>query len=192
MSPPGAGDVGGIGGAPVGTPVGAADGSGNSVFTVSAISFANGNFNVYGTSSEFVVLNIAGSVGNNGLNGSVVLNGGITSDHVLINYTPDTSNLTTYNNDYANLSGGPTMTISTNGATTMGVFLNPTGDFSVNHSLVDGRVIGGDSKNSSVVSGGNVTQPVPVPAPSDFTALSAMSLLGFGAVFYFRSRAKTA
>jgi hypothetical protein len=186
-----ASDVGGVGGAPAGTLVGTSDGSGNSVFNVSGISFANGTFTVYGTSSQFVVLNIAGNVGNNGLNGSVVLMGGITSDQVLFNYTPSTSILSTYNSDYTNLTGGPTMTISTNGLTTTGVFLNPTGDYQVNHSVVEGRVIGGDTKNSAFVSGANLDAP-PVPEPSELVALSAMSLLGVGGAFFLRRRAKSA
>jgi hypothetical protein len=143
------------------------DGTGNRVFIVSSINFPNGTFTITGAATDYVVLNIADGVGNNGLNGSVVLAGGITSDHVLFNYTPSTSNLTTYNNDYASLSGGPTMTISTNGLTTTGIFLNPTGDFSVNHSTVNGRIFGGDTKNSAFVSGANLVAPPDiVPEPS--------------------------
>ena len=150
---------------------GTLDAGGNRVFTVTSINFPNGTFTINGTGSDFVVLNIAGSVGSNGLNGSVVLAGGITADQVLFNFTPDTSVLTTYNNDYTNLSGGPTMTISNNGVATAGVFLDPTGPFQVNHSgPITGRVIGGDTHNSSFVSGGNLITPtnevtvIPEPA----------------------------
>ena len=60
------------------------------------------------TSSDYVVLNVTKSaVNGSGLNGSIVLTGGITADHVLIDYTSDTSNLTTYNMDYTSLTGGP-------------------------------------------------------------------------------------
>ena len=62
---------------------GTLDGSGNRVFTVTSISFPNGTFTVNGTAADFVVLNIADGVGNNGLNGSVVLSGGIVSDRGL-------------------------------------------------------------------------------------------------------------
>ena len=48
-------------------------------------------------------------------NGSIVLSG-LTSDQVLFNLFDAGSNYTT-------LTGGPTLTISTNGATTMGDFL---------------------------------------------------------------------
>ena len=142
---------------------------GTTVFNVTNISFANGTFTVNGGAGDYVVLNIAGGVGNNGLNGSVVLAGGITSDHVVFNYTPSTSNLTNYNNAYSTLTGGPTLTISTNGATTTGVFLDPTGDFSINHTVINGRIIGGDTQNVSFVSGANLTAPV-VPLPSSVSA----------------------
>ena len=128
------------------------------------------------SASDYVVFNIADGVGTNGLNGTVALAGGITSDHVLFNYTPSTSNLTTYNNDYTNLTGGPTMTISTNGAATTGVFLDPTGNFQVNHTNITGRVIGGDTQNSSFVSGANLTAPVPEPNSAILAALGLLCL----------------
>jgi hypothetical protein len=155
------------------------DGGGHRVFTVSSISFANGTFTINGGSGDTVVLNIAGSVGNNGLNGNVVLAGGITPDHVLFNFTPSTSNLNTYNNDYATLSGGPTMTISTSGLTTTGIFYNPTGDFQVNHSNVNGWIFGGDTKNVAFVSGANLTVPNVVPEPAT-VVLSLSALVGIG------------
>jgi hypothetical protein len=158
---------------------GTLDGSGNYVFTVTSISFPNGTFTITGGASDYVVLNIADGVGNNGLNGSVTLSGGITSDHVLFNYTPSTSNLTTYNNDYTNLTGGPTMTISTNGGTTTGVFLDPTANFQVNHCDINGRVIGGDTQNSSFVSGANLTAPIPEPSSLALLSAGAISLLAY-------------
>ena len=151
---------------------GTLDGNGNRVFTVTSISFPNGTFTVNGTASDYVVFNIADGVGTNGLNGSITLTGGITSDQVLFNYTPSTSNLTTYNNDYTNLTGGPTMTISTNGAATTGVFLDPTGNFQVNNTHITGRVIGGDTQNSSFVSGANLVVP-----ESNTATLTALGLL---------------
>jgi hypothetical protein len=151
---------------------GSLDANGNEIFTVTAISFANGTFTINGGPNDFVVLNVADGVGSNGLNGSIVLTGGIPSDQVLINYTPSTSNLTNYNNAYATLSGGPTLTISTNGLTTSGTFLDPTGNFSVNHSVVMGRVIGGDSSDSSFQSGANLTAPAPLPEPSTLVVLA--------------------
>jgi hypothetical protein len=87
---------------------GVQDANGNYVFTVTKISFSNGTFTITGGASDVVVLNVAGGVGNNGLNGSIVLAGGITWNDVLINYTPDTSNHSTYYSDYTSLTGGPT------------------------------------------------------------------------------------
>jgi hypothetical protein len=160
---------------------GTLDGNGNRVFTVTNISFSNGTFTVNGSASDFVVFNIAGSVGNNGLNGSIVLNGGITADHVLFNYTPDTSNLNKYNKAYTDLSGGPTMTISTNGLATTGIFLDPTGDFQVNHTgVITGRILGGDTQNSSFVSGASLQVPTRLaPEPATLAvALAGVPALG--------------
>jgi hypothetical protein len=165
---------------------GTLDAGGNRVFKVTSISFPNGKFTVNGAASDYVVLNIAGSVGNNGLNGSVVLAGGISADHVLFNYTPSTSNLTTYNSDYTNLTGGPTMTISTNGAKTTGIFLDPTGDFQVNHSDITGFVFGGDTHNSAFVSGAKIALPpvnvaqTPEPASLTLLGIGVAGMAGYG------------
>lgn len=156
---------------------------GDRVFTVTSVNFpANHTFTINGSSSDYVVFNIPFSAS---LNGSIVLTGGIGADHVLFNFTPSPSNLITYNNDYASLSGGPTMTINTNGATTTGVFLDPTGTFSVNHSQVAGRIFGGgDSHDVAFVSGANLTAPsdakTSVPAPA--TLLLVSTALGVLAV----------
>jgi hypothetical protein len=164
---------------------GTLDGNGNRVFTVSSISFPNGTFTINGAASDTVVLNIAGGVGSNGLNGNVVLAGGIAPDHVLFNYTPDTSNHTTYNNDYATLSGGPTMTISTNGLTTTGIFLDPTGAIQVNHCNINGWIFGGDTHNLGFVSGANLTVPVPEPGT---IVLAFVTFAGFGLAALRRKR----
>jgi len=135
------------------------DSNGNYVFAVSSISLTSGHtFTINGTSSEYVVFNIAGNVGNPGLDGSIVLSGGITSDHVLFNYT-----------------GGNTMTIDTNGATTAGTFLDTTGAFEVTNSVIDGRVFGGDC----TISGSTIDSPVSTPEPASL-ALLGTALLGAG------------
>jgi hypothetical protein len=165
---------------------GTVDGSGNYVYTITNLSgfSANTTFTVTGTASEYAVFNIPGSVGNNGMDGVILLSGGITADHVLFNWTPDPSNLTNYDNDYTNLSGGPTMTISTNysgnGTMSHGDFLDPTGNFQANNCYIDGRIMGGDSQNSSLVSGANLDAP-PVPEPSTLALLGAgvISLLAY-------------
>lgn len=171
---------------------GTLDANGNRVFTVTSISFPNGNFTINGTSADYVVLNVAGSVGNNGLNGSIVLSGGITADHVLINYTPSTSNLTAYNSAYTNLTGGPTLTISTNGATTTADFLDPTGNIQINHSILDGRLFGGDTQNFSLVSGAEINAPVVgVPGPIVGAGLPG-AILAFGGLLSWMRRRKPA
>jgi hypothetical protein len=141
--------------------------NGNRVFTVTGVSFAAGTtFTINGSASDTVILNITKSnLSGAGLNGSIVLTGGISTDNVIINLTPDLG--TNYNSDYTSLTGGPTLTISTNGATTTADFLDPTGNIQVNHSLVDGRLIGGDTQNLAFVSGANlVAPPVPPPPPT--------------------------
>ena len=124
------------------------DANGNRVFTAAMSSFDNGNtFTINGANTDYVVINIANTNGH-GFNGSVVLSGGITSDHVLFN-----------------LTGSNTLTISTNGATTTGTFLNPTGNIQINNSVLDGRLFGGDTQNLSFVSGAYIVAPAPVPVP---------------------------
>jgi hypothetical protein len=63
---------------------------------------------------------------------------------------------------------------------------------SVTNSNVLGRVFGGDSHDFQYVSGSNVTAPISVPEPSKLVALSAMSLVGLGGVFFFHRWAMSA
>jgi PEP-CTERM motif len=89
------------------------------------------------------------------------------------------------------------MTISTNKLPTTGVFLDPTGNFQINHTgVISGAIIGGDTHDSSFVSGADlVLPPIPfppggsgggtgsVPEPASFiawSALAAIGLIGFG------------
>jgi hypothetical protein len=65
----------------------------------------------------------------------------------------------------------------------MGTFLNPTGNFSVNHSVVQGHVYGGDSTDSSIQSGAEIDTvlqpPLGVPEPGSLALLgSALAALG--------------
>jgi PEP-CTERM motif len=146
---------------------GVLDGSGNRVFsgTVDSSFTAGTTFTINGTNSQYVVINIP-STGGHGFNGSIVLTGGITADHVLFNLD---------GGNYSTLTGGDTLTISTNGNTTMGLFLDPNGDIQINHSVLDGRIIGGDTHNLSVVSGASIINtPTVTPEPG------AMLLFGTG------------
>jgi hypothetical protein len=154
------------GGGSVNVSSGTLDGSGNRVFTATINSnfTAGTTFTITGTSSETVVFNIP-STGGHGFNGSIVLVGGITSDQVLFNF--DAGN-------YATLSGGDTLTISTNGNTTTGTFLDPNGTISINHSVLLGRLFGGDSHNMSIVSGAYIIAPeTSVPEPGSLILLGA-------------------
>jgi hypothetical protein len=138
---------------------GVLDKFGNRVFTVTSTSFPNGTFTINGGPNDFVVLNFGGFSPQ--LNGRIVLSGGITSDQVLLNITPDPTNLTAYNNAYTTLSGGPTLNFNTNDTTlgTSGIFLDPTSSVSVNHALVLGHVFGGDTSNMQIVSQASITAP---------------------------------
>ena len=166
---------------------GVVDTDGNHVFTAAMSSFDAGTtFTINGTAADYVVINIADTKGH-GFNGSVVLSGGITSDHVLFNLTKG---------DYSTLSGGDTLTISTSCASqscaTNGIFLDPNGDFQINHSVLDGRIFGGDTANVSIVSGADiVAPPAQTPEPACFGLLSA-GLVALIGVEHLRNRRASA
>jgi hypothetical protein len=128
---------------------GTQDSGHNYVFTLSSLTFNNGaTLTINGASSQYVVINVTAN--NPQFGGTIGLTGGITSDHVLFNVT----------------GTGSTLQISANGATETGTFLDPNGTVSINHSVLDGRLFGGDSHDMSVVSGGYVDAPaVPEPTP---------------------------
>jgi len=123
---------------------------GNEVFNVTSFSTVNGStLTVNGSASQYVVLNFHSNVQ---FNGAIVLTGGITSDHVLFNET------------------GGTLQINTNGAAVTGTFLDPNGAMSAVHSVINGRIFGGDSTNMQIVSGVALTQPTtPTPEPETIT-----------------------
>jgi hypothetical protein len=172
-------------GGSVGLGSGTVDGNNNRVFTVTSVSFPNGIFTINGSASDFVLFNVnVSTVNNPAFNGAIVLSGGITSDHVLFNM---------FGGNYTTHTGGPTLTISTNGATTTGIFLDPNGGMQINNSVLNGRFWGGDTTNQQIVSGADINAPPfpSVPEPSELVALLAMSLAGLGGMFFFRRRAKS-
>jgi hypothetical protein len=147
---------------------GTTDGSGNRVFKVTSMTFNNGStLTINGSASDYVVFNFNS---NAQFGGTIQLTGGITSDHVLFNVMGG-----------ANLTGGDTVQGNTNGATLTGIFLDPNGAMSINHSVLDGRFFGGDTSNMQIVSGDTLTAPrTPEPA-------SWLLGVGLGTGIFFRS-----
>jgi hypothetical protein len=148
---------------------GTLDANGNYVFDVSSFNFGNGAtlyINGDGLGSS-VVLDYSS---NAQFGGTIVLEGGLTPDQVLFNIT-----------------GTNTLQINTNGSTVAGDFLDPNGAISVVHSVVDGRVFGGDSTNMQIVSGDTLTAPTSLPESSSWALLFSV-LGGLSAVLFLKSR----
>jgi len=146
------------------------DADGNRVFDTTSVNLNNASIlTISGSASDYVVINVTDN--NPAFNGKIVLTGGITSDQVLFNM---------FGGNYATHTGGPTLTISANGQTTTGIFLDPNGGMQINHTVLDGRFFGGDVVNQQIVSGASIYAPVAVPEPTTIIA-GALLLLPFGA-----------
>ena len=129
---------------------------GNRVFTATIDSsfFDGTTFTINGTSSDFVVINIPNVPSIDGVtvgfDGSIVLSGGITPDHVLFNFDKG---------DFDNLTGGDTLMIDTDGNMTTGIFLDPNANFIITDSVIFGRIFGGGSEFNSTIQTMNPTNP---------------------------------
>jgi hypothetical protein len=145
---------------------GVLDGGGNRVFTTSSVNLNNASvLTINGSAGDYVAINVTDN--NPAFNGSIVLTGGITADHVLFNM---------FGGNYTTHTGGPTLTVSPNGQTTTGIFLDPNGAMQMNHGLLNGRFFGGDTANQQIVSGANINAPPNVPEPATIVALLGMGV----------------
>jgi hypothetical protein len=163
---------------------GVLDGMGDRVFQTSSVNLNNGTtLTINGSATDTVVINVTDN--NPAFNGTILLTGGITADQVVFNM---------YGGNYTTHSGGPTLTISTNGNTSTGVFLDPNGSMQMNHSVLNGRFFGGDLSNQQIVSGANINAPpASVPEPSTMAAaLSGAMALGLAGLSRIRRRKKIA
>ena len=146
-----------------------------------------GQIAINGSASAFVVINVSGTVNfNDSANqagstctghgstqtGSLVLNGGITADHVLINITSTTNN---------NLSSSGSALYNIVNAD----ILDAYGNYQLNQITVDGRVFGGNA-NSAIVSVFAINAPTTTATPEPATVVLALA----GIVLIVRQRRK--
>jgi hypothetical protein len=138
---------------------------------------AGASFKVNGTADQFVVINIPSVPTIDGapvgFDGSIMLTGGITPDHVLFNFG---------NGNFDTHTGGDPLLIDTGGRLTMGTFLDPNGIFNISDTILDGRVFAGDA-GDSFVTGSTINAPpfFQTPEPASLILLGA-SLAVFGIV----------
>jgi PEP-CTERM motif len=155
------------------------DSAGNRVFTadLSEDFSAGTTFTIHGSSSDRVVINIPSTDGL-GFNGSIVLDGGITPDHVLFNLVKG---------DFDTLTGGDTLMIDTDGNPTIGTFLVPNGNFIITDSMIFGRIFGGGAEFDSIIQTSDPTDPsfmtsIVAPPPFQTPEPTSLALLGAGLV----------
>ena len=154
--------------------------SGNYVFNVTSFTLNNHNtLTIDGTGMQAgtdVVFDFGAGVGTH-FSGAINLTGGLTSDQVIWNMYAG-----------ANLTGGDTLQTAANDATITGTFLDPNGTININSVILNGRLFGGDSSDTMIVSGAYVNAP-PTPVPGAGLPLPSPLAAGavlLGVVFAFR------
>ena len=140
------------------------DTTGTRIFTASTFNIGNSHtVTINGLSTDYVVLDVTGTNGGK-LDGALTLTGGLTSDHVLVNFIGS-----------GNLQG------AANGATLQGTFLAPNLGINLDSLTINGRVFGGASNtNFQFVSGAKIIQPAIAAVPEP--AVWGMMMAGFGLV----------
>jgi hypothetical protein len=153
---------------------GTQDANGNWIVDVSSVGDNAGQVLTINTGTGFtagqtIVFDING---NANLQGDITLGSSLTSDQLVWNF---------YNNGTASLNNNqssyPTLDWE-------GIILDPTGAVSLVNANLIGRVYGGDTHNTQIVSGDNITQPATAtPEPSSLSfVLIGFLLGGFGFV----------
>jgi hypothetical protein len=152
------------------TTSGVLDSNGNYVFSLSGLAFVNcATLDIQGANDgNSVVINIPSTVSPQ-FGGTIDLSGGLTSDQVLFNLFCITC---------TGLTGGQALNITTNGATVNADFLDPNGMINENHAVVNGRIIGGDTTNASIVSGGVLNAPTTTTTSTKIAEPGTLALLG--------------
>jgi hypothetical protein len=139
------------------------DGSGNFIFTIASNGFNNNNqgFTINGGVNDFVVLNIDNGTSNEAFGGPISLSGGITPDHVLLNFVGTSGNLGA----------------SAGGATINGTVLAPNMAVNLDNMTLNGHLFGGRTGTDfQTVSGFNLNAPI-IPEPSTSLLLGTGALL---------------
>jgi hypothetical protein len=160
---------------------GTLDGSGNEVFTVASGAFnLSGGITINGTASQYVVINVNEGTSNEKINGAVNLTGGITSDHVLFNFT----------------GTGGTLGAAANQAVANGIFLAPNMKVNIDSVTIDGRLFAGGSSTSNndfqIVSLAYVNAPAGVPSvPEPNSIFLLSSVLALTGLALRRSRSQS-
>lgn len=136
------------------------DSSGTRVFTASSLSIGNGHaLTINGTANQYVVVDVTGGQGNK-LDGAVTLTGGITADHVLLNF----------------IGSGGNLQGAANGAAISATVLAPNLGIQLNSLALDGRLFGGASgTNFQFVSNALINQPPETPQGSSSSSSSSSS-----------------